>query len=121
MLLLLGPLRGLAIEPSPIDIAGRTHEPLQLPSQPLGDRGDWYVLDIIESKSAAGATLTKLDDGSIHLSGHDPQRDSYTLTVRTSLKGITAMRLDTLVDDSLPGGGPGRARNGNFTLTEFTV
>ena len=34
---------------------------------------------------------------------------------------ITAVRLETLPDDSLPQAGPGRAVNGNFTLTEFTV
>ena len=31
-----------------------------------------------------------------------------------------AIRLETLPDDSLPHRGPGRAVNGNFTLTELT-
>lgn len=116
------PLALIASEgPSELDIAGRAHAPLAPPDQPLGDIGQWYILDVIETKSAAGATLTKLDDGSILVTGHTPEHDTYTITVRTTLKSITALRLDALADESLNSGGPGRPRNGNFTLTEWAV
>jgi hypothetical protein len=39
----------------------------------------------------------------------------------TNLKGITAVRLEALPDPSYPQGGPGRAPDGNFVLTEFEV
>jgi hypothetical protein len=39
----------------------------------------------------------------------------------TDLTGITAIRLEALADDSLPGKGPGRNASGNFVLSHFTV
>ena len=47
--------------------------------------------------------------------------DLYTIEAMTTLTGITGFRLEALFDTSLPLGGPGRANNGNFVLTEFTV
>ena len=112
---------GLAAEPSAVDMAGRPHPPLYTPDQPLGDIGHWYVLDVIETRSSGGATLTKLDDGSVLVTGHNADHDTYTVTVRTTLRKITALRLDALAEDSLPSNGPGRPRNGNFTLTQWSV
>src|SRR5262249_6056456 len=39
----------------------------------------------------------------------------------TKATGVTALRLEALPDDTLPAKGPGRAQNGNFVLSEFTV
>src|SRR5204863_8939900 len=61
------------------------------------------------------------DDASLLAGGKDVDNDTYTFTARTALKGITAIRLETLADDRLPKGGPGRADNGNFALTDFRV
>ena len=44
-------------------------------------------------------------------------KDTYTVTVRTRLAGITAFRLEALPDPSLPQKGPGRAAPGAFVLT----
>ncbi len=41
-------------------------------------------------------------DGSLLASGTRPERDTYTLVGSTSLKRITAIRLDVLTDPSLP-------------------
>ncbi|HSU65554.1 MAG TPA: DUF1553 domain-containing protein, partial [Tepidisphaeraceae bacterium] len=43
--------------------------------------------------------------------------------VHTKLRGITAIQLEALTDDSLPGGGPGRgdATRPNFVLNEFQL
>ena len=38
----------------------------------------WQVLDVVEMESAGGATLTKLDDGSVLASGVNPDSDRYT-------------------------------------------
>jgi tetratricopeptide (TPR) repeat protein len=83
--------------------------------------GDWEVLQPVEMKSAGGATLTRLADGSILAGGKNPDRDVYTLTTRTRLKDVTALRLDVLPDPSLPENGPGRAPDGTFVLTEITA
>src|SRR5262249_47646418 len=45
----------------------------------------------------------------------------YTLAAETELKGITAIRLEALIDDSLPKKGPGRNKDGNFVLNEVDV
>ena len=104
-----------------VEPASAMHEPIQGLEQPLGDIGDWYILDIIETRSAGGATFTKLPDGSIQVSGESAVQDSYTIIARTMLEDITAVRLDALADESLPNDGPGRARNGNFTITEIEL
>jgi serine/threonine protein kinase/formylglycine-generating enzyme required for sulfatase activity/tetratricopeptide (TPR) repeat protein len=81
----------------------------------------WSVLTATELKSTAGETLTVEKDGSIFISGPNPDRAVYTLKVRTDLPTVTALRLETIPDPRLPDGGAGRAGNGNFHLSEFTA
>jgi hypothetical protein len=81
----------------------------------------WTPLAPSEFRSVGGAKLTKLADGSLLASGENPAQDSYIIKAGSPADAITAIRLETLTDDSLPRKGPGRAVNGNFTLTEFTV
>ena len=81
---------------------------------------NWTVLDPSSFISANGATLTKQGDLSILASGTNPATDTYTITARTSLTGITGIRLEVMEDASLPTDGPGRAApSGNFKLTEI--
>jgi hypothetical protein len=82
---------------------------------------EWTVLDPSSFASANGATLTKLADKSILSGGMKPERDTYSITATTDLKGITAIRLELLTDDSLPKHGPGRQDNGNLHLNEFRI
>jgi hypothetical protein len=81
----------------------------------------WVILDVSDAKSQGGASFTPQSDGSLLVGGKDVDNDVYTLQARTTLKGITTIRLETLADDSLPRRGPGRADNGNFALTDFRV
>jgi mono/diheme cytochrome c family protein len=81
----------------------------------------WIVLDPQTMKSEGGASLSKVPDGSILAGGTNPQFDTYTFVVPTSLTGITSVRIEALADRSLVKGGPGRAANGNFDLTDFRV
>ena len=81
----------------------------------------WQVLEPVEMKSAEGSTLTKQADGSVLASEKRPEKDTYTLTYHTPLRGITALRLEVLADDSLSKRGPGRQDNGNLHLSEFKV
>ena len=75
----------------------------------------------MDPKSQGGSTFTKLADGSVLAGGQNADFDVYTFTARTMLKGITAVRLEALADPSMVKGGPGRAANGNFDLTDFRV
>jgi WD40 repeat protein/tetratricopeptide (TPR) repeat protein len=81
----------------------------------------WTVLTPTEIKSKAGTTLTLQSDGSILASGANPRQETFTIVAKPALAGITAVRLETLPDPSLPKGGSGRDPNGSFLLSEFTV
>lgn len=81
----------------------------------------WNTLAFTSAKSAGGATLTPQPDGSLLASGANPDFDSYTFVAHIHLDRITAIRLEALSDPSMVKGGPGRAVNGNFALTDFRV
>jgi WD40 repeat protein/tetratricopeptide (TPR) repeat protein/energy-coupling factor transporter ATP-binding protein EcfA2 len=86
-----------------------------------GNSTRWTVLKPTEMKSEGGATLTLQPDGSVLASGTNPDRDVYTLSAKTELNHITAVRLEALPDPSLPNNGPGRDQSGNFHLNELRV
>jgi len=81
----------------------------------------WSTLEFTEMKSTGGARFTRQKDGSILLAAANNPADTYTLAGPTDLKGITGLRLEALADKSLPGGGPGRAQNGNFVLSDILL
>ena len=79
----------------------------------------WLTL---EPTAAAGkAPLKRLADGSYLATGKAEKTDAYTVTAATALTNITSLRIEALRDGSLPKGGPGRAPDGTFTLTEITL
>ncbi|HUY35573.1 MAG TPA: PSD1 and planctomycete cytochrome C domain-containing protein [Pirellulales bacterium] len=80
-------------------------------------RVEWIPLTASSVESLFGATFKTLDDGSLVVAGGG-EKDTYSLAVPTTLKGLTALRLEVLPDDALPSRGPGRAANGNFVLHE---
>ena len=79
----------------------------------------WELLAPATFLSSDGALLKRLEDNSLLASGVLPDKDTYTITTSSSLSKLTALRLDVLADDSLPMKGPGRAGNGNLTLSKF--
>lgn len=80
----------------------------------------WAPLDPSEMKSLAGASFEKQPDMSVKVGG-PLSKDTYTITCTTDARDITGFRLEVLADPSLPGGGPGRAPNGNFVLNELRI
>jgi hypothetical protein len=87
----------------------------------LRPQSDWVPLDPVSSRAEGGTVLRKLADGSLRAEGPNPAGQTYTVTARTDLKGITAFRLEAIPDPALPGGGAGRADDGNFVLSHFGV
>jgi hypothetical protein len=81
----------------------------------------WVPLDPATYTSLGGATLTKQPDRSLLASGKRPEVDTYNIVADTDLQGITGVRLEVLIDPSLPHRGPGRQDNGNLHLNEFRV
>jgi hypothetical protein len=84
-------------------------------------KNQWATLDPADFKSAGGAILSKLADKSIRATGTNPASETYTVTVQSDLKEITAIRLEILPDDSLVAKGPGRSGNGNIVLTGVRI
>lgn len=88
---------------------------------PLRSQPAWTLLKPAEIKAESGTTFKALDDGSIVAEGTAAANDVYTFSARTNLKGLTAFRLEALPDASLPQGGTGRAPDGSFVLSRFSV
>jgi len=82
-----------------------------------------HLLEVIDFASqGAHDRWQRLDDGSILLlSDSPPAKDVYDVRVRLPGQTITALRLDVLRDERLPGKGPGRGdpQKTNFVLHEF--
>lgn len=81
----------------------------------------WVVVEPTDLKSEGGAKLTLRPDGSIFAEGNNAPFDSYTVTAKLPLNEVRGFRLEVLADPKLPRGGPGRAGNGNFALSDFRV
>jgi hypothetical protein len=81
---------------------------------------DWVTLAPSDVVAASGAYPKVNEDKSITITRVVPDKDAYTVRVKTNLKGITAFRLDALTEGEKKTG-PGRAGGGVFTLTSFGV
>ncbi len=93
----------------------------QLRSQ-VDEMPEWHPLDITGFESSGGATSEIRDDRSLLVTGPTPATDTYTLTVDTTLSGITGFKLECLTDASLPELGPGRATpRPNLIVNELEV
>jgi hypothetical protein len=119
--------RRLPVEPIPEGFAEASRavqvavQDLSAPRPNAESESMWTVLEVIQTRSADGTTLTRQPDGSLLASGESPPTDTYVITARTALERITGFRLEALPDPSLPGNGPGRAVNGNFALCDLQV
>jgi hypothetical protein len=71
--------------------------------------------------SARGATLVTAGEHSVMAQGPRPDEDDTTLVFDLPLGPLGAIRLEAVADKKLPAGGPGRAGNGNFVVTEVTA
>ncbi len=80
----------------------------------------WNVLEPKYAASANGATLKVQTNRSILATDKNPATDTYTVEAETELKNVTGFRLEVF-DDNEPAKGPGRAKDGNFILSEFSV
>jgi len=81
----------------------------------------WTVAAPQRAVSEGGTHLRVLADQSVLAVGDvKPDLEVYRLDVPTDAKRVTAIRLETLHDDALPGKGPGRA-DGHFVINEVAV
>jgi hypothetical protein len=93
-----------------------------LPDQfPLEGRPAWRVPAEAEFASPNGAQAEFLTDGSIRVSGPNPERDTYALQFALTPQRITHVQVEAIPDDQNGKGGPGRADNGNFVLSQLEM
>lgn len=81
--------------------------------------GDWVAAPIESKKSKRQATLKALDDGTITVTGNNPDKDEYELVFKCDGRPIGAIKVEVL-----PSGDEqrvGRSHNGNFVLSEATL
>jgi hypothetical protein len=85
------------------------------------DARDWQGLEPFSFHAWHGAKLEPQEDQSLLAGGPHAVHEVYELVSFTGMEAITAIRLEALADESLPGGGPGRASHSNIVLSEFEV
>lgn len=80
-----------------------------------------HALDDVKVESDSGVTFVAQKDGSFLAKGKNPPSATYAISGKTTVAGVSALRLDVLSDKSLPASGPGRVAHGNFVLSEMVV
>ena len=86
----------------------------------------WIALEIEKFEATGGASHTIKDDRSVLVHVRNPDKSTYTIRVKPDgVQRISAIRLETLLDDSMIKRGPGRnfdvPENPNFVLNEFSL
>jgi hypothetical protein len=81
----------------------------------------WTLLRPTALEADNGTELLSLPDGSILATGASKVNGDYTITARMPLPKVLAFRLEVLPDERLPRQGVGRAEDGNFVLSKFSV
>jgi hypothetical protein len=81
----------------------------------------WTTLVPATATATNGAVLAIQEDGSVLASGPNPEITTYTIEARTETPAITGLRVQALLDPSLPKQGPGRDPYGHFRLTKVQV
>ena len=85
-----------------------------------GDQPEWTVLEL-ENLGDNSQRYIPRGDGSVIAQGYAPTKFTGVFAAKTTLAGITALRLELMTDPNLPCGGPGRSFMGTCALSEFSV
>jgi hypothetical protein len=122
----------ISLAPTPPEPAGQHQSPGQLAraafenwlERERASAADWRPL-IPVTASANFPYLVHEGEGNIFVGGDTSKHDIYSIEFAPQEEPITALRLEVLPDDRLPGRGPGttfyEGRKGDFYLTEFVV
>jgi hypothetical protein len=82
----------------------------------------WRTLTPVEMSSNEPLLHAEADD-TVFVSGDITKHDTYKLRLRGDLRNVTAIRLEALPDERLPGNGPGltyyEGARGDYFLSEF--
>ncbi len=100
---------------------GALPKPALIPLQGGEGTSEWCATRVLTAHADSDTQLLALEDGSILARGAPPTRERYVLELVTDLERVSALRIESLLDDSLPAQGPGRADDGSFALSEAVV
>ncbi|HSI13123.1 MAG TPA: PSD1 and planctomycete cytochrome C domain-containing protein [Chthoniobacter sp.] len=81
----------------------------------------WTALRPVSVETASGEQPKILEDKSALFTAPGPEKDDYTFVLDAGPEPIGQLRLEALIDKSLPKEGPGRVGHGNFVLSEIVV
>src|SRR6266542_2680044 len=81
----------------------------------------WTPIKDGEIFAAFGVKFDRIEDGSFIAKGDNATTNNYIVKAKTNLRKITGVRVEFLTDPNLPRGGPGRAPDGSFYFSEFSV
>lgn len=87
----------------------------------LQAKPNWKVLTPLTVNSTSpNTTFQILKDGSIRAKG-PAAKENYTVETDIDVPTFKALRLEAIPDKNLPSRGSGRAKDGNFVLSQFKV
>ena len=81
----------------------------------------WEVVRPVCTDSTAGSTLTIEKDLSLVASGESPSKDTYIVVADLPIRKIEFVRLEVLPGNNSEEGLIGRAENGDFVITDFSI
>ncbi len=81
----------------------------------------WHLASPVSMASENGQTMAVQGDGTILVTGKNPENDNYELVFRTNLRGITGMRLEAVPHAAFTNGAFARSNSGNFVLTHIDL
>ena len=81
----------------------------------------WLTMKPLQVLGTDGTTFTPQDDGSILAGGEPPFNDVYTVTAKSPIAKVTAIRVEGLLGASLTNRGPGLCYDGNFVLSHVSL
>jgi mono/diheme cytochrome c family protein len=81
----------------------------------------WTPIKDGEIFAAFGVKFDRLEDGSFIAKGDNATTNNYIVKAKPNMKKITGVRVEFLTDPNLPRGGPGRAPDGSFYFSEFSL
>ncbi len=87
------------------------------------DNAAWQIAKPESFETTGGETFAILEDGAVLLGGTVPDTADHVFHIVPPDRPITALRVEVLTDEAIPGGGPGRGDSqcSNVVLNEVTV
>ncbi len=85
------------------------------------EEADWLTPRLVAIESSSGEVAKVRDDQLAVFAGQGAENETYELIVEAEQGRADRMKVELPMDEEIVSGGPGRAGNGNFVLSEIEV